>query len=67
MPFDYVKQYEKIAQEMTLKKHKELAQKYINPDKMIYLIVGDAKTQLKPLKKLGLGKPIILNKDGSPM
>jgi zinc protease len=67
MPFDYVKQYEKIAQNMTLEEHKELAQKYINPDKMIYLVVGDAKTQLKPLEKLGLGKPIILNKDGSPM
>ncbi len=67
MPFDYVKQYEKIAQDMTLEKHKELAQKYINPDKMIYLVIGDAKTQLKPLKKLGLGKPILLNIDGSPM
>lgn len=65
MSFDYVKQYEKIAQDMTLEKHKELAQKYINPDKMIYLVVGDAKTQLKPLKKLGLGKPILLNKDGN--
>jgi len=67
MPFDYIKQYEKIAQDMTLEKHKELAQKYIKPDKMIYLVVGDAKSQLKKLKKLGLGKPIMLNKDGSPM
>jgi zinc protease len=67
MPFDYVKQYEKIAQDMTLERHRELAQKYIDPDKMIYLVVGDAKTQLEPLKKLGLGKPILLNKDGSPI
>jgi len=67
MPFDYIKQYEKVAQDMDLEKHKSLAQKYIQPDKMIYLVVGDAKTQLKPLSKLGLGKPVLLNKDGDPI
>ncbi len=39
---------------------KQLAEKYITPDKMIYLVVGDAKTQLEPLKKLGLGDPILI-------
>ena len=38
---------------------------YLNPDKMIYLVVGDAKTQLKPLRKLGCGKPILLDKEGN--
>jgi hypothetical protein len=27
---------------------------------MIYLIVGDAATQRKPLEKLGFGKPVLI-------
>ncbi len=38
--------------------------KYINPDKMVYLVVGDAKTQLPRMKGLGLGEPIILSRIG---
>lgn len=64
LPKDYVKVRENIVQEMTVSKHKELAKNFINPDKMIYLVVGDAETQLEPLKKLGLGEPILLDKDG---
>jgi hypothetical protein len=30
------------------------------PDRMIYLIVGDAATQRKPLEKLGFGKPVLI-------
>jgi zinc protease len=60
LPVDYIKKQEEIARNMTLDGHKELAQKYINPDKMIYLIVGDAATQMKSLAKLGLGKPILV-------
>ncbi len=60
LPVDYIKKQEEIARNMTLDRHKELAQKYINPDKMIYLIVGDAATQMKSLAKLGLGKPILV-------
>jgi zinc protease len=28
---------------------------------MVWLVVGDAKTQLEPLKKLGFGDPVLLN------
>ena len=56
---------EKIVREMTLEQHKALANKYIHPDKMIYLVIGDAKTQLKPLKKIGFGVPIVLDKEGN--
>jgi zinc protease len=65
LPKDYVKQNETIVREMTAEHHQELAKKYIQPDKMIYLIVGDAKTQLKPLQKLGLGTPKMLDKEGN--
>ena len=29
---------------------------------MIYLIVGDAETQLKKLEQIGFGTPVLLNK-----
>ena len=67
LPFDYVKEQEKIIREMTVEKEKQLAKKYIQPNKMNYLIVGDAKTQLKPLKKLGFGNPILIDTDGNPV
>ncbi len=60
LPVDNIKKEEKIVLTMTLKKHKELAQKYINPEKMIYLIVGDAATQLDSLEQIGLGKAILI-------
>lgn len=65
LPYDYVKQQEKQIMEMTLEEHKSLAQKYIHPDKMVYLIAGDAKTQLDEMRKLGLGEPILLDKEGN--
>ena len=46
---------------MTVEKIRELAARYVNPDKMIYLIVGDAETQLEGLIELGLGAPVLLN------
>ncbi len=60
-PFDYIKQEEDIVRDMTLDRMKELAEKYLETDHMIYLIVGDADTQLEPLKDIGLGDPILLN------
>jgi zinc protease len=65
LPYDYVKDQEKQISDMTLEEHKDLAQKYINPDKMIYLIVGDKDTQMDKLKDLGFGDPILLDKDGN--
>lgn len=59
-PIDYVKNNEKIVNETTLESHKKLAEKYIHPDKMIYLVVGDAATQMEQLEKLGYGRPVLL-------
>jgi len=64
LPHDYVKQREQVVQQMTLDEHRRLAQQYIHPDKTVYLVVGDAKTQLAELKGLDLGEPILLDKDG---
>ncbi|MEP1086792.1 pitrilysin family protein [Algoriphagus sp.] len=57
----YVKDREKIVNEMTVERIQELAVKYLDPNKMIWLVVGDAKTQLDGLEKLGFGKPVLIN------
>tara|TARA_B110000444_G_scaffold15527_1_gene13391 strand:- start:2800 stop:5613 length:2814 start_codon:yes stop_codon:yes gene_type:complete len=59
---DYIKEREQIVEDMTISSIKELANKYVNPNKMIWLVVGDADTQLERMKKLGFGDPILLNK-----
>jgi zinc protease len=58
---DYVKEREKIVNAMTVDEIKRLAGKYLNADKMIWLVVGDAKTQMPRLKELGFGDPVLLN------
>jgi zinc protease len=57
LPDDYIKQDESVVTNMTIEEHKAITDKYIDPNKMYYVVVGDAATQLKPLEKLGLGKP----------
>jgi zinc protease len=59
---DYVKGREQIVKNMTVQQIKDLSNKYLNPDKMVWLVVGDAKTQLPRLKELGFGEPILIQK-----
>ena len=49
---------------MTVEKIRSLSNKYLDANKMVWLAVGDAKTQLEPLKKLGFGDPVLLNPAG---
>ena len=65
LPFDYIKNEEDQVRSMTIQSHNELVKKYIRPDEMIYLVVGDAKTQMDGLKSLGYGDPVLLNENGS--
>ena len=65
LPVDYIKTQEDFVRALTIENHKKLAEKYIHPDNMVYLVVGDAETQLKSLSKLGFGKPILLDKTGN--
>jgi zinc protease len=65
LPFDYIKGQELAVKNMTLEEHKILANKYIVPDNMIYVIAGDAKTQLKKLNALGIGEPVLVDRDGN--
>ena len=58
---DYVKQQEETVNNITVAQVRKLAEKYLNPNNMYYVIVGDAETQLERLKELGLGDPVLLN------
>ena len=60
LPEDYIKNEESIIKSMTIEEHKAITDKYIVPDKMYYVIVGDASTQIKPLEKIGFGKPVLV-------
>jgi zinc protease len=59
---EYVKDREKVVKNMTKERISALANQYVHPTKMIWLIVGDAATQLGRMKELGFGEPILLNK-----
>ena len=56
----HVPKWEKIVKNMTVERIEELANKYVDPNKMIWLVVGDAKTQFDRMEGLGFGKPIML-------
>jgi zinc protease len=57
LPEDYIKQEEAYLQELTPGNMQEILQKYLDPMRMVYVVVGDAKTQMNPLEKIGFGKP----------
>jgi zinc protease len=60
LPDDFIKREEKFIKELTVEKQLTLVNKYIDPARMYYVVVGDAKTQLDDLEKVGLGKPIVV-------
>ncbi len=60
---DYIKERRDVIENISVAEIKELSKKYLNPDQMIYLIVGDKKTQIEMLEKLGYGTPILLGKE----
>ena len=60
-PNDYLAQNAQAINAMTLVDFKRLANAYLRPDAMNYVVVGDAKTQSERLKALGFGDPVMLN------
>lgn len=57
----YLKEQEEIVRNITVDEIQQLATEFANPDRMIYLVVGDARTQLGRLQQLGYGEPVLLN------
>ena len=66
-PADYVLQREQIVRDMTIARIRELAERYLDLDQMVWLVVGDARTQLGRLSELGLGEPILIDREGAPI
>lgn len=58
---DYVKSQEAEVRDMTVDRIRDLSQNYLDANKMIWLVVGDAKTQLGRMSELGFGEPVLLN------
>ena len=56
-----------VPHHQTLERVQELAGQYLDPDRMIWLVVGDARTQAPRLSALGLGEPIMIDREGQPI
>ncbi len=63
--YNYIKEREQKVEELSVLDIQDLAKKYVDPDRMYYLIVGDAETQMDKLEDLGYGKPILLNDESA--
>ncbi len=62
----YLTKEEDITRNMTLEQHKALAEKYIDPNKMIYVVAGDANTQFEALNAAGFDEVYLLDSEGKP-
>lgn len=58
----YIKEREQVIKGMTVDEVRRLAGKYLDPKRMIYLVVGDAKTQMPRMKELGFGEPVLITR-----
>ena len=60
-PPDYVLRQERTVRDMTIERVRELAARHLGGE-MVWLVVGDAATQLQRLEALGLGTPVLLDR-----
>ncbi len=56
---DYLIKQQETMKSISLDEIKNLANTYANPDQLVYIIVGDAKTQLQKVKELGLDVQLV--------
>ncbi|MYJ16483.1 MAG: insulinase family protein, partial [Gemmatimonadetes bacterium] len=64
---DYILERERIVREMTIDRLRELAERHLDTQGMIWLVVGDAATQRDRLAALGLGEAVMLDRTGRPL
>ncbi|MCO7223743.1 pitrilysin family protein [Pleionea sp. CnH1-48] len=65
LPANYVEQQQQQLKALTLEEARALYTKYAEEQQMIYVVVGDAKTQLDRVKQFGYGDPILLDRKGN--
>ncbi|WP_223789206.1 M16 family metallopeptidase [Marinicella meishanensis] len=66
-PTDYLEQEQAQLAAMDLEQAHALINTHLHEPDMIYLVVGDAETQLERVKQMGLGDPVMLDKAGQPL
>jgi zinc protease len=67
LPTDYISQQESTIAGLTAEDIRTLASTHLSPDRMIYVVVGDARTQFDRLSALGLGTPMLLDRNAQPV
>jgi zinc protease len=64
-PADFILQRDEVVSAMTIPEIQRLAHQYLDPEEMVWLVVGDARTQMPRLDALGLGGPTLLTREGN--
>jgi len=67
LPVNYIANQQDVLTGMTVEDVQQLANDYLNGQHMIYVVAGDAKTQLELIKNLGFGEPVLLDRDGNKL
>jgi zinc protease len=60
LPADYAEQEVDFIRNYNKDQHLQLAQKYLNPENMYFVIAGDATTQMQALESVGMGAPFLI-------
>ena len=64
LPSDFVEREQDQLLAMTLEDFREVITTYLDESQMIYLVVGDAETQLPRMAELNYGEPVLLDIHG---
>jgi zinc protease len=62
---DYWKTYDQRVRNLTLKEVRDLSKKIIDPDKLVWFIVGDKEKVLPDLAKAGFSQIVMIDPDGN--
>ena len=61
----YIEEQQETLVKMNLDDVRSLANTHLNENNMIYVIAGDANTQLSLINKFGYGDPVLLDREGN--
>jgi zinc protease len=67
LPDDFITNIQHQTETTQLNIFHQTVNKYMDEQQMIYVVVGDAKTQLTRVAALGYGEPIVLDIHGQPL
>jgi len=67
LPDTYYDQYPAKVEQINLNMVKQVAQKYVHPEKLVWVIVGDRSKITEPVKSLNIGEIQFIDSDGNPV